>query len=57
MPKSTIYLDHAATTPILPEVQSAMSEGMREWANPSSQHGAGRGARALESARDRVKRR
>lgn len=56
MPKSTIYLDHAATTPILPEVQSAIVEGMREWANPSSQHGAGRGARAqLESARDRVK--
>lgn len=56
MPKSTIYLDHAATTPILPDVQAAIAEGMREWANPSSQHGSGRTARAqLEAARERVK--
>lgn len=56
MPKSSIYLDHAATTPILPQVQDAICEGMREWANPSSQHGSGRMARAaLEAARERVK--
>lgn len=56
MPKSTIYLDHAATTPILPQVQEAIGDAMREWANPSSQHGSGRAARAqLETARERVK--
>lgn len=56
MPKSTIYLDHAATTPILPQVRDAIGEGLREWANPSSQHGSGRTARAqLEAARERVK--
>ncbi len=50
-----IYLDHAATTPILPEVREAVAEGMARWANPSSQHAAGRAARAaLEDARGRV---
>jgi cysteine desulfurase len=50
-----IYLDHAATTPILPEARAAIAQGMDEWHNPSSQHGAGRRARAaLESARERV---
>lgn len=55
-PKPSIYLDHAATTPILPEAQAAVSEAMRDWANPSSQHAPGRAARArLEAARERVK--
>ncbi len=50
-----IYLDHAATTPILPEARVAMLEGMDLWANPSSPHAAGRRARAmLEDARDRI---
>jgi cysteine desulfurase len=52
-----IYLDHAATTPILPEARAAIAQGMDEWHNPSSQHGPGRRARAaLESARERVAR-
>ena len=28
-----IYLDHAATTPILPQALAAMEEGFRIWAN------------------------
>lgn len=51
-----IYLDHAATTPIRPEAETALSEGMAIWANPSSPHAEGRRARAaLEDARSRIK--
>lgn len=51
-----IYLDHAATTPLLPQAQAAMAEGFRIWANPSSPHAEGRAARAaLEDARSRMK--
>ena len=50
-----IYLDHAATAPVLPEVRAVVSEAMARWANPSSVHAAGRAARAaLEDARGRV---
>ncbi|MEA3041366.1 MAG: cysteine desulfurase [Sphingomonadales bacterium] len=50
-----IYLDHAATTPILPEAQAAMAEAFRTWANPSSPHAEGRAVRALlEDARRRI---
>jgi cysteine desulfurase len=50
--KQRIYLDHAATTPILPEAREALSDALDAWANPSSPHGEGRGARAiLERAR------
>ena len=50
-----LYLDHAATTPILPAAQAAMAEAMAIWANPSSPHADGRAARAmLESARRRI---
>lgn len=56
MPQKPIYLDHAATTPLLPEALAAMQEGFRIWANPSSPHAAGRAARAaLEDARSRIK--
>lgn len=52
-----IYLDHAATTPILPAAKAAMVEAMERWANPSSPHAEGRAARAaLEDARERIKR-
>ena len=52
----SIYLDHAATTPLLPAARDAMDQGFALWANPSSPHGAGRAARAaLEDARERVK--
>lgn len=51
-----IYLDHAATTPLLPAAREAMLEGFALWANPSSPHKAGRAARAaLEEARARVR--
>lgn len=50
-----IYLDHAATTPMLPDAIAAVQEGMACWANPSSPHAAGRAARAqLEAARARI---
>ncbi len=51
-----IYLDHAATTPLLPQAREAWLEGAALWANPSSPHKQGRAARAaLEDARERVR--
>jgi cysteine desulfurase len=53
---SPIYLDHAATTPVRPEVIEAMQPffGAR-FGNPSSTHRWGREARtALDAARERV---
>ena len=51
-----VYLDHAATTPLLPAARAAMEHGFDAWANPSSPHRSGRDARALlEDARARVK--
>ena len=50
-----LYLDHAATTPLIPEAVAAMAEGIGRWANPSSPHAEGRAARAaLEDARQRI---
>jgi cysteine desulfurase len=50
-----LYLDHAATTPMLPVAAEAMVRGLAAWANPSSPHAEGRAARAmLESARNVV---
>lgn len=51
-----IYLDHNATTPMLPEVAGAVRDAsLRYGANPGSQHEPGRQARrALEAARTRV---
>jgi cysteine desulfurase len=51
-----IYLDHSATTPLLPKVASAMDECYRHaFANPSSQHAAGRRARqVIEDAREYI---
>jgi cysteine desulfurase len=50
------YLDHAATTPVLPEVREAMLPFLGEdFGNPSSVHAAGRRAKAaVEDARERV---
>lgn len=51
----SLYLDHAATTPLLPSAREAMLEGFAIWANPSSPHRTGRAARAaLEQARGRI---
>lgn len=50
-----IYLDHAATTAMLPSAIDAVAAGMRRWANPSSPHAEGRAAKAaLEQARAEV---
>ncbi len=50
-----LYLDHAATAPLLPAAGEALARGFAIWANPSSPHRAGRAARAaLEDARERV---
>ena len=50
-----IYLDHAATTPILPEAKAAIAAACAAWANPSSAHAEGRAARAaMEAARARI---
>ncbi|HKT75394.1 MAG TPA: aminotransferase class V-fold PLP-dependent enzyme, partial [Sphingobium sp.] len=50
-----LYLDHAATTPMLPQARAAMVDAMERWANPSSPHADGRAARAaLEDARVRI---
>lgn len=52
---NSIYLDHAATSPLRPAAAEAVREGFAMWANPSSPHAAGRAARAaLEDARERV---
>lgn len=52
----TIYMDHNATTPPLPEVITAVGEAMSlTGANPSSIHANGRAARKLiEDAREAV---
>ncbi len=56
MSQPRLYLDHAATAPLLEPARAAMAEGWRLWANPSSPHAEGRAARAaLEEARARVK--
>jgi cysteine desulfurase len=53
--KQRIYLDHAATTPVLPAAREAMAKALEVWANPSSPHGEGRAAKAvLEQARDTI---
>ena len=50
--QNRIYLDHAATTPVLPEARAAVAEALELWANPSSPHSDGRAARAaLDKAR------
>ena len=51
-----LYFDHAATTPIDPDIAVGLSTRYRtHFANPSSQHGLGRRARQeLEDARRRI---
>lgn len=49
------YLDHAATTPILPEAALAVTAWLGEVGNPSSLHAAGRRARRkVEESREEV---
>ena len=50
-----VYLDHAATTPMLPEALAAMTEELGQLGNPSSLHNAGRRARrVVEESREQI---
>jgi cysteine desulfurase len=54
-PGSQVYLDHAATTPMLPEALAAMTEELAQLGNASSLHNAGRRARrVVEESRELV---
>ena len=49
------YLDHASTTPMLPEAVAAMTAELGQVGNPSSLHAAGRRARrVVEESRETV---
>jgi len=50
-----VYLDHAATTPMLPQAAETMASLLTEVGNASSLHGAGRRSRrVVEEARETV---
>jgi cysteine desulfurase len=54
-PASPVYLDHAATTQMLPESLAAMTEELAQLGNPSSLHNAGRRARrVVEESREQI---
>lgn len=49
------YLDHAASTPLVPEAIKAVTAELGRTGNPSSLHGSGRAARSrLEDAREQL---
>ncbi|MCW2495001.1 cysteine desulfurase family protein [Jatrophihabitans sp.] len=49
------YLDHAATTPVLPEAAAAVAGALGALGNPSSLHGSGRRARrSIEESREQL---
>src|SRR5436305_2273239 len=50
-----VYLDHAATTPMVPQAAQTMAELLTEVGNASSLHGAGRRARrVVEESRETI---
>ena len=54
---STVYLDHAASTPMLPEAVAAMTAQLTRTGNPSSLHASGRSARrVVEESRETIAR-
>src|SRR5262252_1536980 len=54
-PDRLVYLDHAATAPMLPEAVAAMTEELAHLGNPSSLHNAGRRARrVVEESREQI---
>ena len=54
-PRHTVYLDHAATTPLVPEAIAVMTEQLARTGNASSLHGSGRAARrTVEEARELI---
>jgi len=53
--KVTVYLDHAATTPMVPAAIEAMTAELGVVGNPSSLHAAGRRARrVVEESREQI---
>ena len=55
MRETTAYLDHAATTPMVPEAVAAFTEHAARAGNASSLHGAGRSARRIvEESRELI---
>ena len=55
MPNDRLYLDHAATTPVIAPARAAIADALDVWANPSSPHAEGRTARSLlEKARSDI---
>src|SRR6516165_6908650 len=54
-PDRLVYLDHAATAPMLPDAVAAMTEELAHLGNPSSLHNAGRRARrVVEESREQI---
>ncbi len=54
-PPRIVYLDHAASTPMLPEAVAVMSDQLVRTGNPSSLHAPGRAARrVVEESRERI---
>lgn len=50
-----VYVDHAATTPMVPEAIAVMTEQLATTGNPSSLHAAGRAARrTVEESRELI---
>ena len=55
--RSPVYLDHAATTPMVPAALEAMTAHLATAANPSSLHASGRRARrVVEESRETIAR-
>jgi cysteine desulfurase len=53
--QQTVYLDHAATTPMLPAAADAMTAHLGHVGNPSSLHASGRAARrVVEESRETI---
>jgi cysteine desulfurase len=53
--EQTVYLDHAATTPMLPAALEVMTTHLRDVGNPSSLHASGRAARRIvEESRETI---
>ena len=53
--RRTVYLDHAATTPMLPAAIEAMTYHLARTGNASSLHGSGRAARrTVEESRETI---
>ena len=53
--QATVYLDHAASTPMYARAVAAMTEQMTRIGNPSSLHASGRAARrVVEESREKI---